>query len=73
MLDHLRSLHQRPLTLPSKLGALLSREPSFGSPYFRTRFSQSERVEVPLLVEVGQGVIDEAMGGFVRSDGANDI
>ena len=37
------------------------------------RFTQRKRIEIPLLVEIGQRVIDESMSRFIRSYSFDDI
>jgi hypothetical protein len=59
--------HQNLLTLPSKLLTLIPRKSPRLSSSFRTRFTDRKWVEIPLLVQIGQGVIHESMSSFVSS------
>lgn len=50
-----------------------SHSPSLGPSYFRARIGQRERVVIPVLVEIGQGVVDESMSRFVCPNGLDHV
>ena len=59
--------HQYLLTLPSKFFALIPRKSPSLPPSFRPRFTNSKRVEIPLLIQIGQRVIHKSMSSFIGS------
>ena len=48
---------------------LVSIKTEFNALGVHVRFSECERVDVSLVLQVSQGVVDESVGGFVRTDG----
>lgn len=62
-----------PVRFPGELCALLPSEAILLSPDLCAGFTESEGVEVVLLVQIRQRVVDESMRCFVRPHGSNDV
>jgi hypothetical protein len=55
------------------LCGLLAREPSLDALDQHVRLTESERIDILLGVEVGEGVVDETVRCLVRTDGIDDV